>query len=208
MSEMLGRRERKKAATRKALADAALELFLQRGFDAVSVRDVAEAADVSTATLFKHFPSKEALLFDEEDDRESALVAAVRDRAPGQSIPAALRDHLLTVARRIREAPRWVEFLDLIESSPALRRYSAAMWTRHEGGLARAIAAAVGAPEDDISCAALACFALEVPSLIRDRKDIDEVFRRAFALLEVGWSLEAGSSPGPDHPRKEAAHQA
>ena len=50
MTTELGRRERKKAATRKALADAALELFLDRGFDDVGVREIAEAADVSTAT--------------------------------------------------------------------------------------------------------------------------------------------------------------
>ncbi|WP_147264659.1 TetR/AcrR family transcriptional regulator, partial [Streptomyces sp. NBRC 110611] len=58
-----GRRERKKAQTRKALADAALRLFLERGYDGVSVKDVAEAADVSVTTLFKHFSGKEALVF-------------------------------------------------------------------------------------------------------------------------------------------------
>ncbi|MFD6073807.1 TetR/AcrR family transcriptional regulator, partial [Amycolatopsis lurida] len=51
--ETPGRRERKKAATRQALADAALKLFLERGYDQVSIRDIAEAADVSTTTLFK-----------------------------------------------------------------------------------------------------------------------------------------------------------
>ncbi|WP_280431681.1 helix-turn-helix domain-containing protein, partial [Nocardia brasiliensis] len=56
-----GRRERKKAANRQALADAALRLFLERGYDAVGVREIADAADVSVATLFKHFPGgKEA----------------------------------------------------------------------------------------------------------------------------------------------------
>ena len=62
MTQTIGRRERKKAATRKSLADAALRLFLDRGYDQVSIRDIAEAADVSTTTLFKHFPSKEALV--------------------------------------------------------------------------------------------------------------------------------------------------
>ncbi|MGY5138836.1 TetR/AcrR family transcriptional regulator, partial [Streptomyces nigrescens] len=64
----MGRRERKKAATRQALADAALRLFLERGYDQVSIRDIAEAADVSTTTLFKHFPGKEALVFDADSD--------------------------------------------------------------------------------------------------------------------------------------------
>ncbi|KJK57800.1 hypothetical protein UK12_14285 [Saccharothrix sp. ST-888] len=55
-----GRRERKKAATRRALADAALRLFLERGYEQVGIREIADAADVSTTTLFKHFPVKEA----------------------------------------------------------------------------------------------------------------------------------------------------
>ncbi|HWO62981.1 MAG TPA: helix-turn-helix domain-containing protein, partial [Umezawaea sp.] len=65
MRETAGRRERKKAATRQALADAALRLFLERGFDAVGVREIADAADVATTTLFKYFPTKESLVFDE-----------------------------------------------------------------------------------------------------------------------------------------------
>ncbi|MGI5525872.1 TetR/AcrR family transcriptional regulator [Streptomyces syringium] len=96
MNAPTGRRERKKAQTRKALADAALELFLDRGYDQVGVKDVADAADVSVTTLFKHFPCKEALVFDLDQDIEAALVAAVRERAPGVSVPQALREHLLT----------------------------------------------------------------------------------------------------------------
>ncbi len=65
--ETMGRRERKKAATRKAISDAATELFLERGFDEVSIREIAERADVSPTTVFAHFPSKEALVFDEDD---------------------------------------------------------------------------------------------------------------------------------------------
>lgn len=78
MTETMGRRERKKAATRRALADAALRLFLEHGYNNVGIKDVAEAADVSTTTLFKHFPSKEALVFDLDADVEAALVAADR----------------------------------------------------------------------------------------------------------------------------------
>jgi AcrR family transcriptional regulator len=95
MTEVIGRRERKKAQTRQALADAALELFLERGYDEVGVKDVADAADVSVTTLFKYFPSKEALLFDQEDDIEAALVLAVRGRPPGHTIVDALREHML-----------------------------------------------------------------------------------------------------------------
>ncbi|MFD7236575.1 helix-turn-helix domain-containing protein [Streptomyces syringium] len=60
-----------------ALADAAVRLFTEHGFGNVGVRDVAEAADVSLSTHFKHFPSKEALVFDLDADVESALIAAL-----------------------------------------------------------------------------------------------------------------------------------
>lgn len=110
-----GRRERKKAQTRQALTDAAVRLFTERGFDNVGVREVAEAADVSLSTLFKHFPSKEALVFDLDTDMESALVAAVRDRASGQPVLHALRDHMVRTRTAVRtDDPTFV----LIESTP------------------------------------------------------------------------------------------
>ncbi|MGA5821776.1 TetR/AcrR family transcriptional regulator [Kitasatospora sp. NPDC094028] len=196
MTEPTGRRERKKAQTRQALADAALELFLERGYDQVGVKDVADAADVSVTTLFKHFSGKEALVFDQDDDLEAALVAAVRERAPGQSIPQALREHLLLKQTQLAvhaADPRFADFTRLVQETPALRDYAHRMWTRHEAALAGAVAEAVGAPEGDVGCAALARFALEARGLIlrhpEPRRAADEVF----ALLERGW---AAAHPG------------
>src|SRR2546421_4755799 len=80
VTEQPGRRERKKAATRKAIADTALRLFLERGYDAVGIREIAAAADVAITTLFAHFPSKEALVFDQDQKREERLIRAVTDR--------------------------------------------------------------------------------------------------------------------------------
>lgn len=200
-----GRRERKKAQTRKALADAALELFLDRGYDQVGVKDVADAADVSVTTLFKHFPCKEALVFDLDQDIEAALVAAVRERAPGVSVPQALREHLLTAVgphtlglsphTLIPHPPgeqtggtRLAEFSRMVEETPALREYAHRMWMRHETALARAIAEETGAPEDDAACAALARFALNAPLLARSHPDPHRAAHEIFALLERGWS--------------------
>ncbi|WP_269858375.1 TetR/AcrR family transcriptional regulator [Streptomyces sp. RPT161] len=194
MSETMGRRERKKAATRQALADAALRLFLERGYDQVSIKDVADAADVSTTTLFKHFPGKEALVFDEDADLEAALVAAVRERPQGQSIPAALRAHVIHA--KLGSAtpdPGFARFVQLTEETPALREYAHRMWMRHETALARAIAEDIGAPEDDIACAALAHFALEAASLARGRANPRQAVERAFDLLEHGWQAAARS---------------
>ncbi len=186
-TEPMGRRERKKAATRQALADAALRLFLERGYDQVSIRDIAEAADVSTTTLFKHFPGKEALVFDADSDHEAALVAAVRERPDGRSLPAALRDHILRSHVETLADPAFARFRELITSTPALRDYGHRMWMRHQTALAQAIAADVGAPEDDPACAALAHFALEAPALARDQADPRAAVDAAFDLLERGW---------------------
>ncbi|MCZ1010855.1 TetR/AcrR family transcriptional regulator [Streptomyces lydicus] len=187
MTEPTGRRERKKARTRKSLADAALELFLDRGYDQVSVKDVADAADVSVTTLFKHFPSKEALVFDEEDDIEAGLVAAVRERDPGQSIPQALREHILRT-QDLAKDPRCAPFLRMVEATPTLRDYSHRMWMRHEAAVARAIAEEAGAPEGDVTCAALARFALETRGLVQRHPDPRRAAEEAFALLEHGWA--------------------
>ncbi|MEU9125561.1 helix-turn-helix domain-containing protein [Streptomyces sp. NPDC048506] len=179
-----GRRERKKAQTRQALADAAMRLFTEHGFDNVGVREVAEAADVSLSTLFKHFPSKEALVFDLDADVESALVAAVRDRAPDQSVLHALRDHMVHSRTAVRtDDPTFV----LVESTPALRDYARRMWSRHEKTLAATLADATGLAPDAPAVTGLARFALEAPGIARASEDPVRTMRELFALLEHGW---------------------
>ena len=115
----VGRRERKKAATRAAILDAATTLFLERGFDGVSVREIADKADVSPKTVFTHFPQKEALVFSDEDERHERLVAAVRDRAPGSSISDALKARYLAEIAAMRTGPQR-RILTLMEETPAL----------------------------------------------------------------------------------------
>ncbi|MFH8989409.1 TetR/AcrR family transcriptional regulator [Streptomyces sp. NPDC017940] len=184
----MGRRERKKAATRQAIADAALRLFLERGYDDVGIREIADAADVSTTTLFKHFPVKEALVFDEEADDEARLLAAVRERPRGQSVPTALREHALRHRMAASDGDaRFAAFFDLVNNTPALRDYLQGMWSRHASALARVIAKESGMPANDPACTALAHFALEAPRAARGQDDPREAVTRAFELLENGW---------------------
>lgn len=188
----VGRRERKKAATRKSIAETALRLFLERGYDRVGVRDVAEEADVSTTTLFKHFSGKVDLVFDREGDVEASLLAAVRERPPGQSIPAALREHALSgLVDTVRE-PEFRRFLELVESTTPLREHHRRMWMRHQDSLARAIAEDGGMPPDDPTCAAMAHFALEASNLALSAPDPEVAVRRAFDLIEHGWDATGG----------------
>jgi AcrR family transcriptional regulator len=187
-----GRRERKKAQTRQALADAALRLFVERGFDNVGVKEVAEAADVSLSTLFHHFPSKEALVFDEGEDLEGALVAAVRDRPRGQPALEALRDHLIRTRTHLRaDAP----LLALIESTPALRDYAHRMWLRHEGALSVALSEATGLPANSVATVGIARFALDIPAIARRCSDPAAAIGELFELLSRGWATAGADGP-------------
>jgi AcrR family transcriptional regulator len=186
--ETLGRRERKKAATRTAISDAALRLFLARGYDQVSVKEIADAADVAVTTLFKHFPGKEALVFDQDADLEAALVAAVRDRTPDQSVVAALRAHLTAVSFRHLGEPGFQDFLRLVNETPALRDYSHRMWMRHEQALAEAIAETTGAPPDDLASAALAHFVLAARTIVQTRENPVAALAEVLDLLATGWA--------------------
>ncbi|GAA0512381.1 TetR family transcriptional regulator [Saccharopolyspora subtropica] len=183
----MSRRERKKAATRQAISDAALRLFLERGYEQVGIRDVAEAADVSTTTVFKHFTGKEALVFDQDQQREAEPVAVVRNRAAGQSVLDALRQYFLDIWLPFTEHPQAAAFNRLVDSTPELRAYGERMWAHHAESLAAAIAEESGVDHDDLECLALARFVLTIPALARARQDRREAVETIFALLTHGW---------------------
>lgn len=192
-----GRRERKKAQTRTALADAAMRLFAERGYDEVTVTEVADAADVSVTTLFKHFPGgKESLVFDQDNSQQDALVAAVRERPAGQSILEALRAHLKSlhdyspVERALLQ-----QFLDLVRRSPALCEYADRMWLRYEQALAGAIAAEVGADVRDVKVQALARYVVDAHTVAERENDPQRAIDVIFDLLTTGWG-DYGAVPG------------
>src|ERR687887_1251518 len=89
MAQQVGLRERKKQRTRQLIADTAMRLFLERGFDAVTVAEVARAAEVDAKTVYNYFPSKPLLFYHRLEAFEAALLDAVRERGPGVSIVAA-----------------------------------------------------------------------------------------------------------------------
>src|SRR5205823_2513798 len=91
-----GLRERKKHRTQQAITEVALRLFLERGFDCVTVVEIAAAAEVAEKTVYNYFPTKEDLVYSGLEAYEERLLAAVRDRAPGDSILTAFRDFVLT----------------------------------------------------------------------------------------------------------------
>ncbi|MFI0408245.1 TetR/AcrR family transcriptional regulator [Actinomadura sp. 3N508] len=91
MVENVGLRERKKRRTRRALIDAALELFADRGYDETTITEITAAADVSRRTFFAYFRSKDDLLFADADERLEALHASFAETVPGERPFEALR---------------------------------------------------------------------------------------------------------------------
>jgi AcrR family transcriptional regulator len=110
--------------TRERIAEAANTLFTERGFDAVTVAEVAGAASVSSVTVFNHFPTKEALFFDRSGEAAELLHAAVHDRAPGTDVLSALQELALGLFEERAPLsgvdPRSEQFFRTVAESPAL----------------------------------------------------------------------------------------
>lgn len=144
-------RERKKEQTRRAIADAAAGLFGERGFENVAVVDIANAAEVSEQTVYNYFPTKEHLVLDQDEELRDRLTDLVRNRQPGETPAAAIRNAALDFVRQLEtmsvdEAKGGLGHLAAV--SPAVRRMSLAMTDRHAQAIAEAVAAtsSVGHP--------------------------------------------------------------
>ncbi|MFB9830855.1 TetR/AcrR family transcriptional regulator [Actinoallomurus acaciae] len=188
-----GRRERKKAATRQKIADAALRLFLERGYDAVGIRDVAAEADVAVTTLFSHFASKEALVFEQDEDFEHRLTQAVTGRAPHEPLIPALRREIQALVRHCAvdsAAPIW----RMVDESPALREYEETMRLRHAESLAAAIAADPGRSATTTACRTIARFAIDAYSLAREAADPEAAVDEIFQMIEAAWEVACRAS--------------
>src|SRR3712207_2884141 len=120
----MDRRARKKAQTRTLIRETAQRLFAERGFEAVTIADIAAAADVAVQTVFNHFPTKEDLFFDGHTPWVDGAAEAVRSRPVGTAPLDALHAHLVDrVALHVRQltTPEGRLFDATLEASPALR---------------------------------------------------------------------------------------
>lgn len=146
-----GLREQKKQQTRQAISDSATRLFIERGFDQVTIADVAADARVAKMTVTNYFPRKEDLALDAHDEFVADLAHTVRARAAGESALAALRrSYLDAVERRLPmigfSGP---EFAKMIMDSPALLSRLREFHDDREETLAAALAEEThAAPED------------------------------------------------------------
>jgi AcrR family transcriptional regulator len=97
----MGLRERKKERTRRAISDAAMRLFAERGFERTTIADIAEAADVAPRTFFAYFASKEDVVFSDFQASFDALSGRLRDREPGETAIDAMRAWIASVVAEL-----------------------------------------------------------------------------------------------------------
>ena len=181
MGSEQGLRERKKLQTRQLIADASWALFSERGFDRVTVAEVARRADVSEATVFNYFPTKEDLVYHRMEAFEEELLDAVRGRSPGESVVAAFGGFVLAPRGALASNdPAAVERLAavtrVITGSPALLAREREIFERFTSSLAGLIAEDAGMQRDAVEPWVAANALLGV-----HRAMLDHVRRRALA---------------------------
>ncbi|HVH62446.1 MAG TPA: TetR family transcriptional regulator [Candidatus Dormibacteraeota bacterium] len=148
MAVELGLRERKKLQTRQQIFEAARKLFAERGFDSVTVADIARAADVSEVTVFNYFPTKEDLFYGGMQFFEEQLIQAVRDRARSETPLKALRRTLIDSADSLASRERIdaiIRATTAVNGSPSLAAREREIVERYTRRLAGLLA---GDPED------------------------------------------------------------
>ena len=194
-----GLRERRKQEARQAISGTAMALFAARGFDEVTISQVADAAGVSKMTVTNYFPRKEDLVFDRVEVIIRSLADAAAVRAPGESLLAAIRrDYAERIAAGdVTLGPPTPEFARMVAGSPALTSRAREIADLREQALGDAIAAETGTddPQQRIIAAQLASvhrvlFAEAARRILagQPRDEICQVLaaaaRRAFDLLE------------------------
>src|SRR6266446_7670303 len=204
MASPVGLRERKKRQTRQQIFEAAQALFEKRGFDRVSVAEVARAADVSEVTVFNYFPTKEDLFYGGMEFFEEQLVESVRSRPKGEPAVKAFRRRLLSGADRLatkQSADAILKAAQLVSGSPSLVAREREIVERFTARLAEVLAQETEVDAEDIEpltvASALMATHRALVRHVRRRvlagqrgarlaEDYRSQARRAFARLERG----------------------
>ena len=150
-----GLRERKKQQTRQHIAETARALFTDRGFERVTVAEIARAADVAEQTVFNYFPTKEDLVYWRLQSFEAELLGAIAERAPGESALAAFGRFLLAQRGLLGQADpeareRLAALTRMIIESPALLAREQQIFAGYTRSLAALLAGEAGAGDHDL----------------------------------------------------------
>jgi AcrR family transcriptional regulator len=195
-------REQKKQQTRQLIADTAAQLFAERGFDGVSVAEIARTAQLSEVTVFNYFPTKGDLVFGRMEFIEERLVAAIEQRASQEPITAAFGRVLLADVDQLdARAEVIARAAAVIRASPTLQAREREITEQYTARLATVLAAEAGMDHDDIEARAVASALMAVHrgllehvrnAVLAGRRgarlaaDAAEQARRALARLESG----------------------
>ncbi len=187
----MGLRELKKAKTRKVIGDTALRLFLEKGYDNVTVAEIAQLSEVSVTTLFKYFPCKESLVFDEIEEYDEGLIRAVMSRPVGISVMDALHQFYLSVyGFKLSENEVSSEmssaFHQLTKATPELAEYSRRVWKGRAETLGQVIQKETETSVEE--AAAIAHLIQLGANWAMDAESPREAFDVVFHLLKRGWN--------------------
>lgn len=201
MSE-IGLRERKKRRMYETVSDIAIGLFIEKGFDAVSVAEIAAAAEISKPTLFRYFPAKEDLVLHRIADHETEAARVVEERGEGESVVGALWAHYLAgLARRdpvtgLNDDPRVLAFHRLLYGTPSLVARAYGHLERSEAALAEALG---GGLDARVAAAQLVAvrrvLALENWRRMKRGEPVEDVERDAVAAAERVFGRLEGALP-------------
>ncbi|KXO98744.1 hypothetical protein AXK60_12935 [Tsukamurella pseudospumae] len=199
MTASLGLRERKKLRTRVTLRRVAYELFREQGFEETTVAQIAEAAEVSQATFFRYFATKDALIL--EDDYDAILLADVPPIDPGENLPAQILRGGADEFEALDPDEREIEMERgrLLYSSPKLRAAQARDVEATEEALVRAVLDNVTGPADPLAVrAAVGAMIGAVSALARENPAmmLPEAMRAVADLFEAGLPVSATAEAG------------
>ena len=191
----IGLRERKKLRTRALIQKEAIRLFLERGFEATTIEEIAEAAEISPSTFFNYFPTKEEVVL--QDELDPLILAAFNAQPEGTHPIRALRDSMKTVFGQLTAEQDNVmrQRISLMSSTPALRSAMLTQFADLVDQIAELIAGRVGREPTDFAIRNLAGALLGVMMsalLIASsdpKADMIDVADRAMAHLEAGLPL-------------------
>jgi AcrR family transcriptional regulator len=147
----IGLRERKKARTRRLIADTAARLFAERGYEHVAISDVAREAEVAEQTVYNYFQTKEQLVTDRDHQIQDRLCELIRSRPPATTPAAAIRDFILESVAGIRNIPPEIwrgELGHLAAISPMVHRLALELIDRQAASLASAISDSTAVPPE------------------------------------------------------------
>jgi AcrR family transcriptional regulator len=170
MNPQPGLRERKKQRTRETIARAAHELFAERGYHVTTLPDIAEAADVSTRTIFAYFPSKEDILFSDFPLMKEDLARALAERPEGVDALETVREFILSTVG-IEKSELDEQLGRCIHDDETLRSHLRARLAQLEELIAPAIAKDIGAPPDDLRPQLVAASLTAAFNLLSERGD-------------------------------------